>query len=228
MLDNMAWPSQYIREQSRLIVWVEDAWFRAGLDGAHARRVRQPEDSPVGILAGAADNRNALGQLNLVPDVGVQVSTAHEARLRGVRVDPAEDHEVLGLGVDVAVEVLLIDHLARVGRRRLLGDDELGDEEGVAHQRAAQDAARLEPRGRIGLGDARKVVPQRLRQEDCPQRLPVLEPRGRGELVRWRGRWRRRGEHWSLVWKRRSGGVMRGRVGGVLCILPLFGWSLGR
>lgn len=114
------------------------------------RRIRKTIDPPVRRLARRADDSDALGEHNLVPAVRVQVSGAHEAGLRGVGVDPAEDHEVFR--VAVVEDGGFVDGLAGVGGGGLVGDEEAGDEEGVGDEGAAEDAAGFEVAAGVGGG----------------------------------------------------------------------------
>ena len=119
------------------------------------RRISKPVDPPVRRLAGRADDGDALGEHNLVPAMRVQVSGAHEAGLRGVGVDPAEDHEVFG--VAVVEDGGFVDRLAGVGGGGLFGDEEAGDEEGVGDEGAAEDAAGFEVAAGVGGGEGEEA-----------------------------------------------------------------------
>ena len=75
-----------------------------------------------------AHDRNAFRHHDLISRLSMQIARAHEAGLRRVGVDPAEDHEVFG--VAVVEDGGFVDRLAGVGSGGLFGDEEAGDEEG--------------------------------------------------------------------------------------------------
>lgn len=56
-------------------------------DHLEPRRVRQPEDAEVRVVAGRADDRDGFSEHELVRGVRVQVERGEEDGLRGVRVD---------------------------------------------------------------------------------------------------------------------------------------------
>lgn len=107
-------------------------------------------------LCGRAHDRDALRQHDLVAAVRMQIARAHEARLGWVGVDPTENHEVML--VAIVEEGALVDRLACVGRRLLLGNYEPADEEGVGDERAAEDAACLEVALRVWGGDVKEAL----------------------------------------------------------------------
>ena len=141
---------QSIRIQVRHLVRMEDAGLLTPQDHAFPWWIRQSEDAPLApvIFAFSAssvssvvsparrtDNRHALRQHHLITGMSVQVPAAHEARLRGVGVDPAEDDEVRER-IDVIEQVGFVRHLARVRGGGLAGNDEFGDEEGIGEEGA--------------------------------------------------------------------------------------------
>lgn len=71
-------------------------------------------------------------------------------------MDPAEHHEVMG--VAVGVQGGLVCHFAGVWRRGLLGDDEVGYEEGVLEEGAGEDAAGFEILGGLWGGEREEAV----------------------------------------------------------------------
>ncbi len=94
------------------------------------------------LKPGRTDDSNALGQHDLVRSLGMEVAGAHEAGLGGVRMDPAEDQEVV---LDAVVEQGgLVLGLTRVRSAALLGDDQRADEQRVVNRRAAQYPTHLE------------------------------------------------------------------------------------
>ena len=82
--------------------------------------------------------------------MGMQIPTTHEARLGRMGMDPAQNHQILA--IHVIEQRRLVEHLARIRRALLLGDDQLRHEERVRDQRAAQDPARFDVRARVVLG----------------------------------------------------------------------------
>ena len=174
------------------------------------------------VVLGRADDGDALGHHDLVAAVRVQVAAAHEARLGRVGVDPAQHEQVLA--VDVIEQPRLVDRLARVARARLLRDHQLGHEERVGDQRAAQHAARLQVGPRVGRRELEEGRPQVGWEEDGAQRRAGLEVRGGGEGegggvdggVGGGGGGRRRGGRGRGGWWRRGAGGReygRGRRG---------------
>lgn len=81
------------------------------------------------------NNRHALRHLRLVPPMRMQIPTTHKARLRRMRMYPPERQQILP--VAVLPQPDLVRHLASVGGRVLLRDDEFRDEKGVGDKRAA-------------------------------------------------------------------------------------------
>lgn len=136
------------------------------------RRISKPVDPPVRRLAGRADDGDALGEHNLVPAMRVQVSGAHEAGLRRVGVDPAEDHEVFG--VAVVEDGGFVDRLAGVGSGGLFGDEEAGDEEGVGDEGATEDAAGFEVAAGVGGGEGEELGSEFWGEEDGAEGGAVL------------------------------------------------------
>ncbi len=63
-----------------------------------------------------------------------------------MRVNPPQYHQIFG--VAVIKQLRLVDSVTRVRSAFLIRDDQLGDEEGVGNERAAQNAACLE----VGAG----------------------------------------------------------------------------
>ena len=87
---------------------------------------RKGSGNVLGVFTRRTDNGNALGHHDLVPTMRVQVATTHETRLRRMRVDPAQYHQVLA--VAVVEQRALVHRLARIGRAFLLRDHQLRDE----------------------------------------------------------------------------------------------------
>lgn len=98
------------------------------------------------IFARRANNRYTLWHHDLIPTMRMQVAAAHKTRLRRMRVDPAQDHQILT--VAVVEQRALVHRFACVGSTFLVGDHELGDEQRVPDECAAEYAARFE----VGLG----------------------------------------------------------------------------
>lgn len=128
------------------VVWVEDARLAAVEDRLLAGRVSETETAPAvrqlaslpsksgekggegipGLFAWCTDDRNALWHHDLISNVRVEISAAHEARLRRMRVYPSEHHQLLLVAV---IEYLvLVDCFTSIRRAGLLGDQESGDE----------------------------------------------------------------------------------------------------
>lgn len=118
---------------------MEDPRLAAAQNRLLTRGIRKPEATPAGLLTGRADNGDALRHHDLVSNMGVQISRGHEARLGGMRVDPADDEQFLF--VAVVEELLLVERLARVARAGLFRDDEARDEESVVFEDPAEHAA---------------------------------------------------------------------------------------
>jgi hypothetical protein len=116
---------------------------------------------------------NAFRHHDLIARVGVQVPRAHKARLRGMRMDPANHHEVLAAAV--VKHGALVLRLARVRRALLVRDEEAPDEEGVVNRRPAQHAAHLEPGFGVVPGDVQKGLPELPRQEHGADRVAVFQ-----------------------------------------------------
>lgn len=114
---------QCIRINVLLIVRMKQARLGAARDGLESRRICEPEDAPVGLLAGGTHDGNALREHLLVGVMGMQVSGAHETCLGGVRMDPSEDHQVLGIAE--LPNGGLIHGFTGIRRRLLLGNEEL-------------------------------------------------------------------------------------------------------
>ena len=105
------------------------------------KQKRETKNSPR-LLAGRTHDRNTLRHHNLIRTMRMQIPTTHKARLRRMRMDPAQHHQLLAIAV--IKQRALIDHLARIARGLLLGEHQLADKQRVRDQRAAQEPARLE------------------------------------------------------------------------------------
>lgn len=70
-------------------------------------------------------------------------------------MDPATNSQVLRAAVDIIKQrdIALLGHFARVRGRGLVGDDQPVDEEGVADERAGEDAAGFEVLARVFRGE---------------------------------------------------------------------------
>lgn len=112
-------------------MWMEEARIGTVEDRLQTRRIRQTKDSPVRILAWRAHNGDALRQHHLIAAVRVQISRTHETCLRGVCMDPTEDHQLLRVAV---IEIRgFVHRLAGVRRRYLLRNEKFRYEESVRH-----------------------------------------------------------------------------------------------
>ena len=120
---------------------MKDARLAAAQNRLLAGGICKSEATPARLLTGRADNGDALRHHDLVSDMGVQISRGHEARLGGMRVDPADDQQLFF--VAVVEKLLLVERLARVARAGLFRDDEARDEEGVVLEDPAEHAACL-------------------------------------------------------------------------------------
>ena len=154
--------SQRIGIQVIDFVRMEDARFPTRQDGLLPRRIRQPVHSPVPAIgsvpfAGRTHDRHALLEHHLISTVCVQVSRAHEACLRRMRVDPADDHEVRE-GVDKVEQgrFTVWRHLAGIRGGCLSWEDEFADEESVGYQSPGKEGTRLQITIGIGRSEGEK------------------------------------------------------------------------
>lgn len=92
-----SWPfnhmprSQRICVQPVLIVRVEDPRLPALQHMWQARRIRQAENAPIGIMSWCTNDRDGFGQHDLISGTGVEISRGEKTRLRRMSVDPAHD-----------------------------------------------------------------------------------------------------------------------------------------
>ena len=86
-----------------------------------------------------ADNGNTLGHHELVPRLGMQVARAHEAGLRWMGMDPADDEQIF---VDAVIKHgRFVLRVARIRRALLLRDEQARHEQGIVDRSAAQHPA---------------------------------------------------------------------------------------
>lgn len=96
----------------------------------------------------------------------MQIATREKAALGRVGVDPAADEQVVGVAVVEEVVVAAFRRVAGVACAVLVGYDEVGDEEGVADYRPAEDAAGFEVAGCVGVGEVEEGCAEVGREED--------------------------------------------------------------
>ena len=151
-----------------LIVGVEDAWIGAGQDAMQTGWVGEAEEADVRLPGRGAHDRDGFGHHDLVPGVGVEVAAAEETVLARVGVDPAEHEEIAGVaeGEDAG----FVGGVACVGGGGLCGDEQVRGEEGVGDQGAAEDPARFEVVGGVGVGEAEEGWEEGGGQEECAER----------------------------------------------------------
>ena len=111
----------------------------------------------------------------------MQIPATHKARLRRMRMYPAQHHQLLTIAV--VKQHALVRHLARVARALLVRDDEPADEERVGDERPAQHAARLEVALRVRERDFEELAAQVWWEEDGAQGVAVFEGGGGLESV---------------------------------------------
>jgi len=79
--------------------------------------------------------------------MGMQVTTAHEASLSGMSMDPTQYHQVLRIAI--VKERALVDSLTRVARTLLLWNDKPRDEKRVGDESTTKNAAGLQVCSRV-------------------------------------------------------------------------------
>jgi hypothetical protein len=81
------------------------------------------------FMSWRADYSDTFGELNLVSAMRVQISRAHEARLRWVCVNPTQRHQILA--ITVIKEGAFIHRVASITRGFLLWNDKLRYKKGI-------------------------------------------------------------------------------------------------
>lgn len=114
----------------------------------------------------------------------VQVPAAHEARLRRMGMDPAQDHQVR-FRVNEIKQLRLIRHLTRVGGGRLCRHDELADEQSIRDERAGKESTCLKIGLGILVGQSQERGSQSWWKKYGAQGCSILQARCRCECVAW-------------------------------------------
>lgn len=86
----------------------------------------------------------------------MQIPTTHKARLRRMRVNPPQHHQLLL--VAIVKQFLLIQRFTRVARTGLLRHNQPRDEEGVGFEDAAEHAASFEIETRVAGGHREELL----------------------------------------------------------------------
>lgn len=193
---------------------VEDARTTAIENGLFARGIGEAETTPARRLTRRTNNRHTLRHHDLIANMRVQIPTTHKARLRRMCMYPPQHHQLLL--VAIIKQLLFVQRLTRVARRRLLGDDQPRDEEGVGLEDPAQHAASFEVEPCVGRGRREELLAQLGGEKDRAEGVPVFEVGGwlEGEGVKFvRGSW---------------GTVVGGDFGRKgRCVVGVFAWDWG-
>lgn len=166
---------QCVRIDITLCMWMEQSGLGAVQHRLHTRRICESENPPtIGprqhrsmphfsgfqwhslSFARCANNRYALRHHHLISAMRVKVSTTHEACLRRVSVDPPQNHQIFP--IHIVEQLAFVDRLACIRCAFLVGNDQLGYEERVRYESAAEDPARLEIRTGVLLGEREKAM----------------------------------------------------------------------
>jgi hypothetical protein len=99
-------PCGFHRKERETFVWLEGLLGDGG-----------GEENVLWLFTGRAHNGYTLRHHDLIPDMRVQVSTTHKARLTWMRMYPTQYHQLLR--VAVVEQIALIGHFTRIARAGL-------------------------------------------------------------------------------------------------------------
>ena len=147
----MSWPER-ICVEIVLTVWMEKAFLVAFQDSWQPRRIGQSEDAPIWVLSWRTDDGDRFWQHHLIARACVQISRGQETRLRGMRMYPSADKEVVAITEIEQFVVALFRSITGVTITCLVRDYQVTDEQSVRDDRSAKNAARLQVASRICMG----------------------------------------------------------------------------
>lgn len=128
--DYMSWPER-ICVKIVLTVWMEKAFLVAVQDSWQPRRISQSEDAPVWVLSWRTDDGDRFWQHYLIARACVQISRGQETRLRGMRMYPSADKEIVSITEIEQFVVALFRSVTGVTSTCLVRDYQVADEQSV-------------------------------------------------------------------------------------------------